>query len=31
MLRVGYPAVLDSKFLSVMPEGIDLVSLAESM
>lgn len=31
MLRVGYPAVLDAKFLSVMPEGVDLIPLADGL
>ena len=31
MLRVGYPAVLDSKLLSVMPEGVDLVPLVDGL
>ena len=31
MLRVGYPAVLDSKFLSVMPKGVDLVPLVDGL
>ena len=31
MLRVGYPAVLDSKLISVMPEGVDLIPLADGL
>ena len=31
MLRVGYPAVLDSQLLSVMPEGVELVPLADGL
>ena len=31
MLRVGYPAQLDADFLSVFPEGIELVPLAHPM
>lgn len=31
MLRVGYPAVLDSKLLSVMPDGIELIPLADGL
>ena len=31
MLRVGYPSVLDSKLLSVMPEGIDLIPLGDGL
>jgi phosphoglycerate dehydrogenase-like enzyme len=31
MLRVGYPSVLDSKLLNVMPEGIELVPLGDGL
>jgi phosphoglycerate dehydrogenase-like enzyme len=31
MLRVGYPAVFDSQLLSVMPEGIELIPLADGL
>ncbi len=31
MLRVGYPAVLDSKLLSVMPEGVELIPLPDGL
>jgi phosphoglycerate dehydrogenase-like enzyme len=31
MLRVGYPEVLDSKLLSVMPEGVNLIPLADGL
>jgi phosphoglycerate dehydrogenase-like enzyme len=31
MLRVGYPSVLDSQLLSVMPEGVELVPLADGL
>jgi phosphoglycerate dehydrogenase-like enzyme len=31
MLRVGYPSVLDSNLLSVMPEGIELIPLGDGL
>ena len=31
MLRVGYPAILDSKLLHVMPEGIELIPLGDGL
>jgi phosphoglycerate dehydrogenase-like enzyme len=31
MLRVGYPAVFDVKLLHVMPEGIELIPLADGL
>jgi phosphoglycerate dehydrogenase-like enzyme len=31
MLRVGYPAILDSDLLTVMPEGVELVALADGL
>jgi phosphoglycerate dehydrogenase-like enzyme len=31
MLRVGYPAIFDSQLLSVMPEGIELIPLADGL
>ncbi len=31
MLRVGYPAILDPELLSVMPEGVELVPLADGL
>jgi phosphoglycerate dehydrogenase-like enzyme len=31
MLRVGYPAKLDSSFLSVMPQGIELIPLPDDL
>jgi phosphoglycerate dehydrogenase-like enzyme len=31
MLRVGFPAILDPQLLSVMPEGIELVPLADGL
>lgn len=31
MLRVGYPAKLDPSFLSVMPQGIELVPLVDDL
>jgi phosphoglycerate dehydrogenase-like enzyme len=31
MLRVGYPSVLDSKLLNVMPDGIELVPLGDGL
>jgi phosphoglycerate dehydrogenase-like enzyme len=31
MLRVGYPANLDSSFLSVMPQGIELIPLPNDL
>jgi phosphoglycerate dehydrogenase-like enzyme len=31
MLRVGYPSVLDSKLLTVMPEGIELIPLGDGL
>ncbi len=31
MLKVGYPAQLPAEFLSVFPEGVELIPLAESM
>jgi len=31
MLRVGYPAVFDSQLLSVMPEGLELIPLADGL
>jgi phosphoglycerate dehydrogenase-like enzyme len=31
MLRVGYPAKLDADFLRVMPSGIELIPLADSL
>lgn len=31
MLRVGYPAVLNQKLLSVMPQGIELISLPNGL
>lgn len=31
MLRVGFPAILDSDLLSVMPEGIELIPLGDGV
>lgn len=31
MLRVGYPAILDSELLRVMPEGIELIPLVDGL
>jgi phosphoglycerate dehydrogenase-like enzyme len=31
MLRVGYPAILDPELLDVMPEGIELIPLADGL
>src|SRR5579864_4080851 len=31
MLRVGYPAILDRELLKIMPEGIELVPLADGL
>jgi phosphoglycerate dehydrogenase-like enzyme len=31
MLRIGYPAILDPELLSVMPEGVELVPLADGL
>ena len=31
MLRVGYPAKLDPSFLSVMPQGIELIPLPDDL
>lgn len=31
MLRVGFPAILDTQLLSVMPEGIELIPLGEGL
>lgn len=31
MLRVGFPAILDPQLLSVMPEGVELIPLADGL
>lgn len=31
MLRVGYPQILDPELLSVMPEGVELIPLADGL
>ena len=31
MLRVGYPAILDPELLSVMPQGVELIPLADGL
>src|SRR5579863_683764 len=31
MLRVGFPSVLDPNFLSVMPEGIEIIPLPDGL